>query len=241
MEEKEEVIGVDGMIQGTKDGSMQKASELTKMPSRFIIHRKKREEAETAPPPLGVTTVLGGLKLTIIGINPMNKNCLKILHRIKVWKGQGPVQNVRAIVLRSSFCDSTGVDSLSPLYACASCGHFFIRNGTIFGHFSSILHTVVSKASISQVPRISLTLIVLSDAVCQVVLFLGHSIALDDICNPPHRVTDSWQYFNLTSFELPPKLMRALSLRAQNNLSGGQRGPSIADSVTVPYDDKDFE
>uniref|UniRef100_A0A1I7WEW3 Proton_antipo_M domain-containing protein n=1 Tax=Heterorhabditis bacteriophora TaxID=37862 RepID=A0A1I7WEW3_HETBA len=56
-------------------------------------------------------TVLGGLKLTIIGINPMNKNCLKILHRIKVWKGQGPVQNVRAIVLRSSFCDSTGVDS----------------------------------------------------------------------------------------------------------------------------------
>uniref|UniRef100_A0A1I7WQM3 C2H2-type domain-containing protein n=1 Tax=Heterorhabditis bacteriophora TaxID=37862 RepID=A0A1I7WQM3_HETBA len=93
--------------------------------------------------------------------------------------------------------------SLSPLYACASCGRFFIRNGTIFGHFSSILHTVVSKASISQVIQLARFPTTLP---CFLFFLKTQEIhnslpgALDDICNPPHRVTDSWQYFNLTSF-----------------------------------------
>lgn len=35
--------------------------------------------------------------------------------------------------------------------------------------------------------------------------------------------------------------MRELSSKIQNNLSGGGRSPSIDLSVTVPYDDKDFQ
>ncbi|RCN31176.1 hypothetical protein ANCCAN_23046 [Ancylostoma caninum] len=40
--------------------------------------------------------------------------------------------------------------------------------------------------------------------------------------------------------ELKKEQMRELS-KIQNNLSGGGRSPSIDLSVTVPYDDKDFQ
>uniref|UniRef100_A0A1I7XGN8 Dynactin subunit 6 n=1 Tax=Heterorhabditis bacteriophora TaxID=37862 RepID=A0A1I7XGN8_HETBA len=59
--------------------------------------------------------------------------------------------------------------SLSPLYACTSCGHFFIRDRTILGRLSRILHTVDSVASMPQVPRISVMLS------AEFLFFHGHS------------------------------------------------------------------
>ncbi|EYB90589.1 hypothetical protein Y032_0218g2432 [Ancylostoma ceylanicum] len=41
--------------------------------------------------------------------------------------------------------------------------------------------------------------------------------------------------------ELKREQMRELSAKIKNNLSGGGRSPSIDLSVTVPYDDKDFQ
>ncbi|KHJ93417.1 hypothetical protein OESDEN_06672, partial [Oesophagostomum dentatum] len=41
--------------------------------------------------------------------------------------------------------------------------------------------------------------------------------------------------------ELEKEKMKELSEKIQNNLSGGGRSPSIDESVTVPYDDKDFQ
>uniref|UniRef100_A0A1I7WIR1 C2H2-type domain-containing protein n=1 Tax=Heterorhabditis bacteriophora TaxID=37862 RepID=A0A1I7WIR1_HETBA len=57
------------------------------------------------------------------------------------------------------------------LFPCVSCEHFFIHDSTILGHLSSILHIVESEASMPQVLRISLMLIVLFDVVCRIVLF----------------------------------------------------------------------
>uniref|UniRef100_A0A1I7XEJ4 Hyaluronidase n=1 Tax=Heterorhabditis bacteriophora TaxID=37862 RepID=A0A1I7XEJ4_HETBA len=111
---------------------------------------------------------------------------------------------------------SSSSRSLSCLCVCVSCRHFFIRDRTILGHLSSILHTVDSESinatsaadsndadrlirwspqnfpffTVIQLARSSTTLL------CTIFFLVTQEVhnslpgALDDICNPLHRVTD---------------------------------------------------
>uniref|UniRef100_A0A1I7WIT9 NR LBD domain-containing protein n=1 Tax=Heterorhabditis bacteriophora TaxID=37862 RepID=A0A1I7WIT9_HETBA len=89
---------------------------------------------------------------------------LKILGGLKVT----PEDQVLMLRLAWIVALSCWNVKLTPGNHCrngTSCGQFFIRDRTILGHLSSILHTVVFETSMPQVLQISLKVAMLFDAV----------------------------------------------------------------------------